>query len=247
MKFLEPSAATRRIKVVATPVNGYDKREMSRLLVIICIAFLGSPTTSYAMRFFYEMGGGVSQVRLGSTFFNSLAPSVLSLGTALQFGMGVDFYNPLAQSNIHIGIQERYTSGSSGTTSFSWHAPYVLFRLEASRLLISAGAAPLIWKRIATTAGIDSFIRSTSSIGVLGEVGYQAPITPEVSLAVLASTQSISTNSTWSPKPSIELIALLRFFMGGKTVFEKSRGYYGEGGMGEYDGYRYPYGWEIKR
>jgi hypothetical protein len=243
------------IKVVVTSQTGYNNERMffklswyqKTLFFITSFVMFLIPTPSYSLRFFYEMGAGISQVRLATPFFDSLAPRFLSLGTALEFGMGVDFYDPSAHSNVHLGIQERYTSGSNATTSFSLHGPSLFFCFETNRLLFSLGAAPYLWKRISTTAGIDSFIRSQSSIGYLAELGYEAPITPEVSFIFLLSTQSIRTQSTWSPKPSLELIALLRFFLGQKTVLKKSRSFFGEGGVGEYDGYRYPYGWEINR
>lgn len=215
-------------------------------ITIQCFIFAVVSPPSHALRFFYELGGGIAQVRSSQSFFNGASPSVLSIGAALAFGLGVDFYNPATPTNFHIGIQERYSSGSDATNAFSWHAPYLVVRLDVNHLLLAVGAAPIIWKRTGATAGIDSFIQATSSLGVLGELGLQWPITPEVSFAVMASTQSITTGSTWSPKPSIETLALLRFFLGGKTIFEKSRHYYGEGGMGEYEGYRYPYGWEIR-
>ena len=63
---------------------------------------------------------------------------------------------------------------------------------------------------------------------------------------MVTSAESVLVGSTLSPKPVIGITALLRLYFGGFTPLEKERKSYGDGGPGDYEGFRYPYGFDPK-
>ena len=201
---------------------------------------------AHAVRFYYELGGGVAQIRGGDPFFGSGTASVLGLGTALNLGIGLDFAKGMSEAHFHLGIQERLSTGAKDGVSYSMHAPYGYVRMDTDQFYVTAGAAPLVWNRVAAAAGFDAFQRVSGGIGVLGELGLSFPITPIVTFSFVTGGQVVMSGGTISPKPSLELSGVLRVYTGGRTQFDKERKYYGEGGMGEYEGYRYPYGFDPR-
>ena len=69
------------------------------------------------------------------------------------------------------------------------------------------------------------------------------PITPAVTFSVSLTGQTVLRSETLSPKPAVDGCASLRFYLGSDArTFSKSPASYGTGGPGEYEGFRYPYG-----
>ncbi len=218
---------------------------MAKRLLFFSILFLSAQTFG-GTRFYYELGAGVSQVRQATPFFGDSAPTNLSFGTAIVFGFGLDFGSNESVMNFHFGVSERYTTGSKDSVFYSMHAPYAYVRLDGKKLFLTVGAAPLVWQRIGSTAGIDAFKKVSGAIGLLGELGFSFPITPIVNFEFITGSEIVLKGGSISPKPTLELLGCLRVYMGGRTLFEKERKYYGAGGPGEYDGWRYPYGFDQR-
>lgn len=197
---------------------------------------LAAGAPAFAIEQFYvDTGAGVSQMRSGANLFGS-APQVMGLGASVHLTGALNLSRPAAGAQAHLGLQYRYTTITDNSASYSLHAPYLILRLQASRLFLTLGATPFLWKSFTDAQGAGSFSNSGASLSALGEVGFDVPITPEVSLTLTAGNQLISINNryTWAH----DFTAGFRFFFG------KARGRSSSGSrkMDDYPGWRYPWG-----
>lgn len=155
---------------------------------------------------------------------------------------------PSAPAKFYVGAQHRLLTGASDTRYFGLQAAYPMVRMETNRFFVGAGATNFVWTRARTESGLDYFHRSPSTLAGLLEAGYVWPITPQVAFQAHASGQVMRGESeTLGPKPTVELTAVLRFrLFGGSSTFaeEKRRSSGFSGGPGQYEGYRYPYGFQ---
>lgn len=210
-----------------------------KLKVLLLATGMTMPQFGKAQSLYYEVEGGVSQVREASPFFGGGEAKTLAFGAAIDFGLFTGF-TPKNKKNIfelQVGIQGHYVTATASGGAVSMLTPYPVVRLQAARLFLTAGASPLVYK---TTPASSSFTPSTGSIAVLGELGLLWPITPEFSLGLVAGGEAVSTGGTLSPKPAAELTILMRFYF-------KLFGIGGDGnGSGrssiEWNGWRYPFG-----
>lgn len=217
-----------------------------RPFIIAVVASFLSPTLGYGASLYLETGAGIAQIRGASEFFGDGAPSVLGLGASLNLTLGANLSARKAPIAFHVGIQHRFTTGSDTLGSYALQASYPMIRVEMEKVFFGLGATPLVWKRTGLTAGVDGFAMEDSAIAILGEFGVQLPITPDVAFIMSSAVQAVKTSTgNFSPMPSIEGSFALRFFIGGGTSINAPDARKDRGGLGEYEGHRYPFGIEL--
>jgi hypothetical protein len=201
------------------------------------LAIANSVTSAMGSAFFVETGGGISQMRSGELFFGSDIPSVSAFGGNFNLGVYYNFTDMREPMAFQFGLHERYSSAST-TNYFSIHAPYAVVRIQISRLYISGGVTPFLYKRVSDSPGIDHFEKSVSTISYFAELGLLWPVTQEFSLGGSASGQFIRSSSiaAFSPKPIVDLVFSMRFYFG------HSAGGGGPHSSVEWEGWRYPFG-----
>jgi hypothetical protein len=215
-----------------------------RLIWLIAIAITLIPSGSHAAKPYFEMGAGAAQIRGAEEFFGGSTPDNLDFGATLNFTLAVNFGEPRSPAAFHFGLQHRYISGAGENQAFAMQASYPILRIEIQKFFITLGATPFMWKRAQTTAGLDAFSMPEASLAALVELGGQWAITPSVAFVLAMAGQTVrSSEAGFSPKLAIEGNVALRFYFGkGGTEINAASKSYGSGGMGEYNGFRYPYG-----
>lgn len=208
-------------------------------LFLILLMTLSTP--AFASSFYYELQGGMGQVREANPFFGDGAATPSSYGTSFNFSFGYSFSGGEIPAEVQIGLQGRLssTSVSNGMTYYGLVAPYPILRLQLSRIYVGAGATPVMWRRIGSTAGLDALEMVNGSIAFLGEAGFLWPVAPTFSLGAALSGQFITTSGTLSPKPILEATVVLRFYFG----FSKGGA---AASSNEFKGWRYPFGREMR-
>jgi len=196
-----------------------------------------------ASAFYYEFQGGLAQIRGSEPFFSG-APSVLDRGFSLNGSFGYSFTGGQIPAEAQIGLQHRAVTGSLNSMQyFAIQAPYLIARLQLSRIFVGVGLAPWVWRRVGRSPGLDSFSRAEGSRAFLGEGGVLWPVTPQFSLGVSGAAQFITTEGTLAPRPAAELTVLMRVYFG----FSKSNV---SGAVrdssNEFRGWRYPFGNELR-
>lgn len=213
---------------------------MNKLLLI----FLLMPVfqaDSFGGQFYYEFGGGVGNIRQAGSFFNNAAPANLGFGGGLSLGIAYNIAPPKSTFGVHFGLIDRFVTGSA-TESYFINSLYPMVRFEGMRIYLTFGISPLNWRRHSTSAGFDSFNRAVGALGILTEIGYSWPITPEVTLSLSTSAEAISSGGTYGPRPILGAQAVFRFFIGKNQNFKKEKGRFRPEDGEAYEGYRYPYG-----
>lgn len=200
-----------------------------------------APSARAEGRFYLEFGGGVSMLQSSATFFGSAVPSTLGLGTALNGALAIKLMRAGAPVDVHLGAAYRYASGSNGTTSYALQGAYPFLRFVfRGAVFLTLGATPYLWKRESTTPGFDGPVAISGRIGALGELGYQWPVTPAVTLALSGALQTTTGPGGLSPLPAFEAGGQIRFHLA--QLFQPDGGGDSSSGSGPYDGWRYPYG-----
>ncbi len=220
---------------------------MNKLVWVLVCAGAGASlanlmtTSARAAAFYVESGGGVTQFWSGESFFsNSEIGSTSNLGGNANLGVYYGFADGKAPIDLQVGLHFRLATTSSDLTSFSTHATYANVRLQITRLFITAGITPFVWKRSATTAGIDDFLRQGDTLSFFGEAGLLWPITRDFSLGASLAGQWIQSDAGLSPRPILDAVFIMRFYFG------HSGGGAGSGGgstSNEWNGWRYPFGY----
>jgi hypothetical protein len=219
---------------------------MAPVLRIACILAASlscfiAPRATWAGSYWFEFGGGVAQLEKTSAFFRSGAPDSLSMAPTYQFAAGIRIFKGALP--VHFGLQHRIVTASDGTNGYGLQTTYPMLRFDGYRIYFGIGWTPLVRKSSVTggSAGIlGGYSSETGTTAWLGEIGVQFPITPEVSFNVQTSTQWVYSPSGPGPQPSMEITALFRFFYGSeKNTKAPDRR--------KYEGFRYPYGVELRR
>lgn len=219
------------------------------------LAWLGlcifSPTLLYASDFYVDVGGGLSSIRSGSPLYGGSFPGSADLGIAFDLGIFYNFSNAESGTELHFGINNKYSSGQNGSTSaYALFVPYPEFRLQMSKIYLGFGLSPLIYARNSTSPGIDQFNFTSSSLSILGEVGFLWAVTPKFSLGLNAALQQVSTSGVGSGAgttgPLIyDFTGSMRFYFGFSSPSGGASGSSGRG-SGEFNGWRYPFGNELR-
>jgi hypothetical protein len=197
---------------------------------------------------YYEMGIGLAQIMQSAALYDNTAPDTLGYGAAINATVAADFSSYNQPIQFHFGLQYRLGTGSKGTTQRAVQALYPIIRLEGPvGAFFTFGATPFVWRRDRQEPGINYFSRASATLGFLGEIGMAIPITPQIGWLVSLGGQFIRKDGLVGPKPSAELVIGLRINLGAPKTFGQARKNYGDGNNpGDYPGYRYPYGRELK-
>ncbi len=209
-----------------------------------CFAFaiaLGVFLTSEAKAglYWYEFGGGTTQLLQASSVFGGASPNVMTLGGAAVLGGGARILQ--AEIPLHLGLQYRVLVSSGNGGSYGLQTLYPLLRADlSSNVFFNLGITPLVF---ASPNGgwiyNSSFARPTGGWAALLGVDYEMPITPEVAFVIGATAQGVLAGGIKSPWPTIEGTGVLRFFLG--TSATKRRAV-----RGSVSGWRYPFGNSMK-
>lgn len=183
-----------------------------------------------ATEFYFDAGGGVTQILSASNFLGS-TDSTLAMGGAFTGALGMDVSGAGRSLRFHFGILHKFLTGTDTAGSYGMQATYPFLRIEMKRFFLTLGATPLLQKN--TGAG---YISATG-LGMLGEAGFMFPITPEIAFGLNAGSQWISGGGGLSPAPAFDLGGFFRFYFGKRSS--------GGSGMENYRGWRYPYGVEL--
>lgn len=189
------------------------------------------------------MAVGGSQIQKAAPFFGANAPDSLGIGTGLNFTFAHNFsQRKNGFLNFHLGLQHRVTSASESGGSYSLQSTYLMMRLHFPYLFFSFGGSPFIWNRYPNARGESGpYRRAAGATGYLGEVGVELPITPAVSFGLTLGGETISQTGS-SPSPAIQGTMNLRFYIDSRSR-PSDEGAFPDG----YEGWRYPYGNEIRR
>ncbi len=210
------------------------------LTFFTCFACLSIvPRSALASRYFFEFGGGLSRLGSSQALFNQSSPVSLGFGNLYQFTFAIRTASEPV--GIHLGLQHRIHLASQGATSYGMQSLYPIVELDFYRAYVNLGCTPLVWKRARRGSGFD-FYNHHSGLGLLAEVGVSFPITFEIAFNLAGSAESVTQAGNLSP--IIAGTASFRLFFGHNrdagSVSSEPRV------RGDYKGYRYPYGVELK-
>ena len=188
-------------------------------------------------RYYIEFAGGTSRFMHGQTFFGTGAEENMGFGTTFQSTLGVHLPHPSSSVKVVLGVQARMASVSLGSQAFGVLGTYAILRFQIADLYFTGGFSPLIWKH-SGQAGFDNYNPSSGSMGALLEGGYYYEITPAVGIISAGAFQFISTSGVLSPNPTMEVTIGLRFNFGVSPPPSSDND--------SYEGWRYPYGRELR-
>jgi hypothetical protein len=162
----------------------------------------------------------------------------------LNMAFAVDLSPQRAPLHIHFGLMDRLSNGATDTTYYGLNALYPFFRFQTGTLFFTLGATPIVYAREDVAFGFENFNPLRGGMSYFGEVGYEAVITPEISVNFAAATHWVNWNNALSPRPILDMTASFRLYFGWASSFKdnvntRNRD---EREAGEYKGWRYPYG-----
>jgi hypothetical protein len=173
-------------------------------------------------------------------------PGATGFGVNVNLAFAVDVSQRHSSLHTHFGIMNRNSSGATDTMFYTLNTLYPFVRFQSGTVFFSLGVSPLLWTRESQDWGIDGFSLSKGHIAFLGEIGYEAVITPEISFNLTVSTQWVTGSGGISPRPILDGVASLRLYFGWAGSFEDSlTSREGDSNKGPYKGWRYPYGTPI--
>ncbi len=195
-----------------------------------------APASAYAGLYWFEFGGGVAQMEKSSAFYGGSTPNSLGLGGSYLFGAGLRIASDSVP--LHLAIQHRLVMASSGSTSYGLQTTYPILRAYFPGVYLGFGFTPLVWKKSGSGVLVESYQHVTSATAMLGEIGFEMPITPEVSFNLSATGQLVQASGGGGLGPTYEGTASFRFFYGqGASSRIRNRG--------KFRGWRYPFGIEL--
>jgi hypothetical protein len=206
-------------------------RRAVRLIVFVVAAFLmARPPEARAGSLYYEFGMGAGTIT-NNGYFGSGYSGTSSLGAAANASMFYSFQGS-APLSLQLGLMDRFISVSAGSTTTMFNALYPALRIQLAVLYFGGGATLLNF----ADKGDGNFRLDSSALSLYAEGGVLWAVTPLFSLGGFGAIQMPS--SAGATASSIELGAILRFYFwagggGGKS-------------SGEYHGWRYPFGREIR-
>lgn len=217
---------------------------MVRIIIIfVTIIIQLHASETLASSWYYEVQGGVSQINGGSPFFDSssaTAGSTSDLGITFNLTIAHSFSGGKLPLEFQLGLQQRLISATDNGSTYSIYAPYPIVRLQISRLYVGAGLTPIVFRQAGSSLGFDQFSMVSGSIGFMCEGGLLWPVTPFFSLAAVGAAQYITTSGTVSPGPVLEALGMMRFYFGYSHTADEVIS------SGEFRGWRYPFGNEIR-
>jgi hypothetical protein len=188
-------------------------------LAITCIA-----SNARAGMWYYDLGGGITRLNDPNT-------TGFAFDNAVYAGLGKNG----APVELQIGLQDRYSSASgSNGLNYTYQALYPAARLQFDVLYFGGGVTPLLWRRASTSSGLSGFTYASGALGYFGEAGLLWSLTPTFTVGLNAALQSSSGGTQSSPKSAVDGTISFRFYF---SVFSKDKQ-----SSGEYEGWRYPFG-----
>lgn len=205
------------------------------LLFFLPAFFLIGSAPAHAWRLYTGWDVGATALMLKSSgFFGEGAPDTMTYSGAGAFTIACDPSKVGRLGRIHLGLQLRANMGSAAGASYSIYAPHIIARLVFKRIYFTVGGSPYAYQ-----SGASGMSRATGKLLALAEIGYESPITPEISFQFSTGAQIGFGSGGTSPMPVVDALVGLRFYMFGPSRFIEDR----KGWDGEYEGYRYPYGY----
>lgn len=206
---------------------------------IITLLAIQAPSAA-ASSFYFEFAGGIAQYRQSEGIGGSQVDSTSNIGAAVNSTLLFSFDIEKSAVQFQIGVQDRFSLVSSRNMNLGLHVPYAVLRLQITKIFVGVGYAPMVWKRVSDTTGIDNFNRLTDGKSIMGEAGLLWSVTPKFSLGAAAGMQMVSASGVNGPRPAFDLTALMRFYFGFMGDGKSSRG------SNEFMGWRYPFGQEMR-
>jgi hypothetical protein len=222
--------------------SGLIRRVAKTALLAACPICL-CISDAQAGQFYVETNGGLAKMSEASPFFGPTASP--GFGSTFMVGFGLNLGAQKAYNQIHINLQARLTSASDNATYYGLLTPYAVVRYHVGEFMLGAGATPFVWRRIAESAGFSGWERPASSMGFLGELGYELPITPEVSVFFEGAGEVIRAEGSLSPKPVFEGLVGFRFYLYLKGSNFEDSSTNSDPSLSERPFWRYPYGREL--
>jgi hypothetical protein len=209
-------------------------RALRALIAITGMIFSLGGGRAHASAVYVDLSGGVAQFHSNSPFFGPGTDNPSGIGYAANFGGYFAFSSGNAAAEIQLGLQEKANLGSLGSTSYSMLGFYPALRIQVSRIYLTGGATPWIYR--GTT--ISDFKPVSGALSYLGEAGFLLPVTPRFSFSLGMSAEFTSVSGVSGPWPVLQVTAGMRIYWGvGSTG--------GGGGShtsNEFRGWRYPFG-----
>jgi hypothetical protein len=205
--------------------------------ILLLVLLGGAQSASAAGSFYYDIAGGISKYQQTSPFFGKSTAGSTGFGYALNNGIFINLGDDQSLFAYQFGLQHRLSAASDATASYAVQSAYPVLRLQFTRIYLSTGFTPFVWRRTNAMSGLDNFSRANSTTALLAEAGFLMPITPKFSFGLQGSAQFISGNGAQSPNPIMDATVSMRFYFG----------FFGNGGggkhsSGEFKGWRYPFG-----
>lgn len=229
-----------RSRLYSQLLNSFLSTSLQRISIFFfpIILFFGS-SPAHAWRLYSGWDAGVTALMLKSkSYFGGDTADTLSYSGAGAFTFAWDPSKVGSPGHYNLGIQLRANMAKSSSASYVIYAPYLIGRVVVKKIYITLGVSPYPIR-----AGGVMTEHVSGKMLILGEFGYEYPITPEVSFEFLSGAQFGAGSGGMSPMPVIDAMIGLRFYMLGPSRFIDGRKGYGNGGPGEYEGYRYPFGY----
>jgi len=215
----------------------YDFPWMTRLRFFIITTFFLVPAIAHAGAAFYvDAGGSVVHMHNPDPFYGTGIPSA-GIGYGLNLGIFTTFTEKSPLVNLQFGIEDRFSTGgdSSQQASYQFMAVYPVLRLQLSRLFLSAGYSPIVWRGETLNGSSSALTEVSGASSYLAEAGTLFPITPKFSFGASLSGEWVHADPSWSPRPIMAGNFFMRFYFG-----------FGSGGGSsnstEFRGWRYPFG-----
>lgn len=186
---------------------------------------------------YIETGVGASQIRRASQMFSGMTDTP-DVGLALNAMVGWNLMSPGSTLQIHIGVQDRFLTSYENGTPHGMHSIYPIVRFELPRLYLGVGATPFVFKNSGDPYSL-SYQQETSALAVIGELGLLWRVVPYFHFSIGASVQAAQNVGGIYPFPAADVTAQMRFMLG---VGENRQ----EAAKRHHDGWRYPFGIEIR-
>jgi hypothetical protein len=214
---------------------------ISKIALILGAPFLASLTPIVAQAgaaFYVDAGGAVTHIHSPDPFYGTGIPSS-GTGYGLNLGIFTTFTERSPAINLQFGLEDRYTSTSNSAAgaSYQFMAAYPVLRLQVTRLFLSAGVTPLVWRGETLNGVTTSLSQVSSALSYLGEAGLLLPVTPKFSFGISGSGEWVSVGSSSSPRPIMSGNFFMRFY------FDFGSGEYHN--SSEFHGWRYPFGRDL--
>ena len=208
-----------------------------RVFLLTALSLTLPASTAWASGGFYiETGAGTGMFFVGSAYFNNGATDNSSLGGSLNVILAKSFSPDDATFQFHFGIRNQFDVTTSNDALLMTHTILPVIRFEFWRFYFGGGGTPFVF----ANADGGAFQIQERSIGLLGEAGVMWKVTPDFYFNIGATAHSIYRDGLLRPIIGAGTIQLRFYFSHGDPA--SSGGSSGK----KYDGWRYPFGIEIR-